>query len=180
MLEDEANAPRRPEILIYREPDVECQTVFGKTATSSGVRAALLAWQPPMPRPALRVAAIEASLPSFDRLHFGGHHFARGTEFAEAIARIAGRPDLSIRPASWSLVHLGAPFFTFFRQLLEMRYLWQQDLQLVCRLTAVANRARQTKGATTARTSHESAPHRATATALPLLPNSARFAVCRW
>ena len=37
---------------------------------------------------------------------------------------------LPIGPAPWPLLYLGAPFVTFFRELLEMRYLWQQDVQL--------------------------------------------------
>jgi nucleoside-diphosphate-sugar epimerase len=88
------------------------------------------AYLPDLAAAIVRIAAIEASLPAFDRFNFGGHYFARGIGFAEAIARVAGNPALPIGPAPWPLLYLGAPFVTFFRELLEMRYLWQQDLQL--------------------------------------------------
>jgi len=88
------------------------------------------AYLPDLAAAIVRIAAIEASLPAFERLHFGGHYFARGIAFAEAIAQVAGNPALPIGPAPWPLLYLGAPFVTFFRELLEMRYLWQQDVQL--------------------------------------------------
>jgi nucleoside-diphosphate-sugar epimerase len=49
---------------------------------------------------------------------------------AEAIARAAGNPGLPIRPLPWALFYAAAPFSTFFREALEMRYLWQVSLKL--------------------------------------------------
>jgi nucleoside-diphosphate-sugar epimerase len=88
------------------------------------------AYLPDLAAAIVRVAAIEADLPAFERLHFGGHYFGRGIAFAEAIARVAGNPALPIGPAPWPLLYLGAPFVSFYRELLEMRYLWQQDIEL--------------------------------------------------
>ncbi len=77
-----------------------------------------------------RLAEIEASLPPFDRLNFGGHWIPRGVQMAQAIVRVVGDPNLPIRRLPWTLVYAGAPFSTFMREALEMRYLWQVPLRL--------------------------------------------------
>jgi hypothetical protein len=38
--------------------------------------------------------------------------------------------ELPVRRFPWPLMYLGAPFVTFFREVLEMRYLWCIPLQL--------------------------------------------------
>jgi nucleoside-diphosphate-sugar epimerase len=77
-----------------------------------------------------RLAAIESGLPAFERLHFGGYWLPRGVEIAEAVARVVGKPDLPIRSMPWALFYAAAPFSTFMREALEMRYLWQVPLRL--------------------------------------------------
>jgi nucleoside-diphosphate-sugar epimerase len=77
-----------------------------------------------------RLAEIEASLPAFDSFHFGGYWLARGVEIAEAVRRVSGVPDLPICSFPWLLFFLGAPFVTFLREALEMRYLWRVPLRL--------------------------------------------------
>lgn len=76
------------------------------------------------------LAAIETALPAFDRFHFGGHWMARGDEIVAAIRRVSGRPDLPMRRLPWIVFHLAAPFATFFREALEMRYLWRTPVRL--------------------------------------------------
>jgi nucleoside-diphosphate-sugar epimerase len=88
------------------------------------------AYLPDLAATIARLADIETTLPSFERLHFGGHWLPRGIEIAEAVARVAGKPDLPIRPFPWALLYVGAPFSTFMREALEMRYLWQVPLRL--------------------------------------------------
>jgi nucleoside-diphosphate-sugar epimerase len=88
------------------------------------------AYLPDLAAAIARLAAIEDSLPAFERLHFGGHWLPRGVEMAEAIARATGNPDLPIRKLPWALVYVAAPFSTFMREALEMRYLWQVPLRL--------------------------------------------------
>jgi len=88
------------------------------------------AYLPDLAETAARLAAIEASLPAFEVLHFGGHWLPRGAEMAAAVRRVCGRPDLPIRRFPWVLIYLGAPFSPFFRELLEMRYLWRIPLRL--------------------------------------------------
>jgi len=89
------------------------------------------AYLPDLAETVARLADIEASLPAFDSFHFGGHWFARGVELAEAVRRVSGEPDLPIRRFPWMLFLLGAPFVTFIREALEMRYLWRVPLRLV-------------------------------------------------
>lgn len=69
-------------------------------------------------------------LPAFARFHFGGHYFPRGVEIAEAVRDVAGKPDLPIRAFPWPLVYLAAPFMETMREVLEVRHLWRETLQL--------------------------------------------------
>jgi len=103
-----------------------------KSVTYPGVREAGHAWAylPDLAATITRLAAIETSLPAFERLNFGGHWLPRGEKIAEAVARAAGNADLPIRSLPWALIYAGAPFSTFMREALEMRYLWQVPLRL--------------------------------------------------
>ena len=66
----------------------------------------------------------------FQTFHMAGHWDATGTGMAEAIHRVLGRPDLPVRRFPWRLVRLAAPVVPLFRELVEMRYLWQQPLRM--------------------------------------------------
>ena len=103
-----------------------------KSVTYPGVHDVGHAWAylPDLATTIARLAAMETSLPAFERLHFGGHWLPRGVEIAKAVARVAGNPDLPIRSLPWVLIYAGAPFSTFMREALEMRYLWQVPLCL--------------------------------------------------
>jgi nucleoside-diphosphate-sugar epimerase len=66
----------------------------------------------------------------YETFHMAGHWDATGTEMAEAIRRAVGRPDLPVRRFPWRLVGLAAPVVPLFRELVEMRYLWQQPVRM--------------------------------------------------
>lgn len=51
-------------------------------------------------------------------------------DFADAIRRAAGAPNAPIRRFPWPAVYLASPFVETFREMLEMRYLWQRSLEL--------------------------------------------------
>ena len=87
------------------------------------------AYLPDMAETIVRLAEREAELPASERFHFGGHILA-GRAMAEAVRRADGNARLPIRGFQWSLVYLGAPFVTFLREVLEMRYLWREDVRL--------------------------------------------------
>jgi nucleoside-diphosphate-sugar epimerase len=103
-----------------------------RSVTYPGVHQAGHAWAylPDLTETFARLADIEASLADFEVVHFGGHWFEHGVEMAEAIRRAAGKPDIPIRALPWPLLYVGAPFVTFMREMIEMRYLWQRPLRL--------------------------------------------------
>jgi nucleoside-diphosphate-sugar epimerase len=88
------------------------------------------AYLPDLAETIARLADIEQTLPPAETLHFGGHWVEPGVEFAKAIARAAGCPHAKIRPAPWLMMRLASPFVELFRELLEMRYLWQAPVRL--------------------------------------------------
>jgi nucleoside-diphosphate-sugar epimerase len=83
---------------------------------------------------AAMIALVErnASHEAYARFHFGGHWDADGGGMARAIGRVAARhgQQAVIGAFPWWLVRLLAPFNETMRELLEMRYLWQQPLRL--------------------------------------------------
>lgn len=88
------------------------------------------AYLPDLAETIARLADIEVSMPAFECFHFGGHFLDPGIQIAEAIRRVSGNPDLPIRKFPWIVVFLGAPFVTFLREAIEMRYLWRIPLRL--------------------------------------------------
>ena len=88
------------------------------------------AYLPDVAETLARLLDREEKLPPFARFHFDGHWFERGIGMAEAIRRVAGRPDLPIRRLPWWVLRLAAPAVPLFREILEMRYLWRVPLRL--------------------------------------------------
>jgi len=72
----------------------------------------------------------KAELGTFEVFHFGGHWFEKGIEMAHAIQRVVGEPRPRIRAFPWVLVYAASPFVTVFREMLELRYLWQRPVRL--------------------------------------------------
>lgn len=72
----------------------------------------------------------DADLAPFERFHFGGHWTAPGIEMAEAIRRVVANPKLPIGALPWWLIRLVSPLNETFREMLEMRYLWQRPIRL--------------------------------------------------
>ena len=72
----------------------------------------------------------EGDLAEFDVFHFGGHWFEAGIEMAHAIQRVVGEPKPGIRRFPWALAYALSPFVTVFREMLELRYLWQRPVRL--------------------------------------------------
>ena len=89
------------------------------------------------------LADREGTLSHEERLNFGGH-FLEGRGMAEAVTRVLGG-RLPIKPFRWLPVYLGAPFVTFLREVIEMRYLWEVPLRLDNRrLVSLLGREQQT------------------------------------
>jgi nucleoside-diphosphate-sugar epimerase len=61
-----------------------------------------------------------------------GHWDADGTQLGKAICRVARRhgQEAQRKPFAWAMVCAVSPFVTTLRELMEMRYLWREPLQL--------------------------------------------------
>lgn len=72
----------------------------------------------------------ESTLGIFERFHFEGHWDSDGTRMIRAIVSVVGRSNIRVRAFPWTLLTLLSPFKTLFREMREMRYLWEQPLRL--------------------------------------------------
>ena len=67
---------------------------------------------------------------AFERFHLAGHWDPDGGAMVAAIRRAVGRPDLPARAFPWWLLRLASPAVPLFREMAEMRYLWQQPIRM--------------------------------------------------
>jgi len=67
-------------------------------------------------------------LPAFSRFHFSGYRISFN-ELADALRQASNR-DVKVRAFPWWLMRLIAPFAPIVRSLMEMRYLWQHEVNL--------------------------------------------------
>lgn len=91
------------------------------------------AYLPDLARTVERLLQRRAALPAFARLHFGGHWDEDGRDLGRAVQRVVaahGGTEPRLRGFPWWQARLAAPFVTTLRELLEMRYLWQQPVRL--------------------------------------------------
>lgn len=92
------------------------------------------AYLPDVARTMAALIERRRELPPFARFHMAGHWDADGTTMARTIQRVAqrhGHPVPKLKAFPWWLVRLASPFVTTLRELLEMRYLWQQEVRMV-------------------------------------------------
>ncbi|NOW44020.1 nucleoside-diphosphate-sugar epimerase [Novosphingobium sp. SG751A] len=71
-----------------------------------------------------------ADLPAFGSFHMEGHWDHDGRQMVQTIARVLGDPVVPIRPLPWWLLRVAALVATTPREMMEMRYLWQQPVRL--------------------------------------------------
>ncbi|MGZ3376454.1 MAG: NmrA family NAD(P)-binding protein [Phenylobacterium sp.] len=67
-------------------------------------------------------------LAAFEVFHMAGHTVS-GDELVAAMSRVAGR-KLGVNRLPWFALHAIAPFNETFREMLEMRYLWEEPVLL--------------------------------------------------
>jgi nucleoside-diphosphate-sugar epimerase len=77
-----------------------------------------------------RLIERESELADFEVFHFAGHWLAHGDDMAVAIRRAVGDAAIPIKPFPYPLLIALSPFVTLFRELLEMRYLWEKPIGL--------------------------------------------------
>lgn len=88
------------------------------------------AYVPDLARAALDLLDIEERLKSYDVFNFGGTIASPQREFLQQVAEQAGHPGLAIRLLPWSAVKLAAMFDSVVRELIELRYLFDQSVIL--------------------------------------------------
>jgi nucleoside-diphosphate-sugar epimerase len=91
------------------------------------------AYVPDMARTIVELLARPEVLEPFERFHMAGHWDVDGLQMAKAIQRVVARrtghtPRITRTP--WWLLRLAAPFVPTLRELMEMRYLWNEALQM--------------------------------------------------
>ena len=72
----------------------------------------------------------EVELADFERFHFAGHWLERGDDLARSIRRITGDGSIPIKAFPYPVLYALAPFVETYRELLEMRYLWEKPIGL--------------------------------------------------
>ncbi len=95
------------------------------------------AYLPDLAEAIARLIERESELTAFEVFNFGGHFFENGIEMAEAILLAAGVPKAPIKKLPWFVLYAASPFVPLFREIIEMRYLWQVTLKLDNRKLAV-------------------------------------------
>lgn len=99
-----------------------------------GTRGVGHAWSyvPDVARTMLELIERRDTLPAFATFHMAGHWDADGSQVVEAICRVARNHGLKpqSKPFAWAFVRAISPFVTTLRELMEMRYLWREPLQL--------------------------------------------------
>ncbi len=83
------------------------------------------AYLPDVAETMARLIETSRTLDPFAVFHMEGHWDADGTQMIDAIRRAAGNPGLKVGKTPWGLMRLLSPFVELFREVGEMRYLWQ-------------------------------------------------------
>ncbi len=66
----------------------------------------------------------------FATFHMQGHWDADGGQMVAAIRRALGAPALPVKHLPWTAMRLASPLVPLFRELIEMKYLWDQPLRM--------------------------------------------------
>jgi nucleoside-diphosphate-sugar epimerase len=89
------------------------------------------AYLPDLATTVVQLLQREQELADFASFHFAGHWLPAGIEMAHAIQRAVGKAKPPpIRRFPWALAYAASPFVTVFREMLELRYLWQIPVRL--------------------------------------------------
>jgi nucleoside-diphosphate-sugar epimerase len=87
------------------------------------------AYAPDLAETFMRLLDRQADLATHDVFHFNGHWDADGSTMTAAVQRALGG-HVPIRRFFWPQIYLLAPFVTFLRELIEMRWVWREPVRL--------------------------------------------------
>lgn len=114
---------------------------FGQALVKSGSRPRVLtypgrdgighqwAYVPDVAETMARLAERD-DLGSFESFHMDGQWDPDGRRMIGALRRVLGEPGLPVRRLPWGAMRLASPFVPLFRELAEMRYLWEEPVRL--------------------------------------------------
>lgn len=91
------------------------------------------AFLPDVARTMVELARRRDGLPAFASFHMAGHWDVDGREFGRSIQRVMARHGLAqprLKAFPWWMVRLLSPFVATLKELLEMRYLWQEEVRM--------------------------------------------------
>jgi len=111
--------------------------IFGNAAEGKPLRALgdldaahQWAYAPDLARAALDLLALQEGLEAYEVFNFSGYVAAPERDFLEQIAGQSGHAGLAIRVLPWSALKLAAMFDATVRELMELRYLFDQSVIL--------------------------------------------------
>lgn len=90
----------------------------------------LWAYLPDVAETMARLLELSNQLETHSAFHMAGHWDADGTQMIAAIRAASGNPDIKVSTLPWSLMRLMSPFIPSFRELSEMRYLWNNPIRM--------------------------------------------------
>jgi nucleoside-diphosphate-sugar epimerase len=88
------------------------------------------AYLPDVAETMLQLLEKSEILEDFAVFQMEGQWDDNGTRMVEAIRKAVGNPNIKVRKTPWQLMRLLSPFVPLFRELLEMRYLWNVRIQM--------------------------------------------------
>lgn len=88
------------------------------------------AYVPDVAETMVRLVELGDRLPVFANYHMRGHWDEDGSKMIDAIRRVSGNARLKVSRMPWWVLRLAAPFNETLRELMEMRYLWQQPVRM--------------------------------------------------
>ena len=88
------------------------------------------AYLPDVAETMIRLLEWAEMLEPFAAFHMNGHWDADGTFMVQAIRAAVGNPRIPARKMPWLLMRALSPFVPLFRELEEMRYLWNTPIRM--------------------------------------------------
>ena len=88
------------------------------------------AYLPDLGETLARLLDREAELADFESFHFTGHWLAQGDDLVKSVRRVTGDAAIPLKAFPYPLIWALSPFVETFRELLEMRYLWDKPIGL--------------------------------------------------
>jgi nucleoside-diphosphate-sugar epimerase len=88
------------------------------------------AYLPDVAETMVRLMEKAEMLEPFAVFHMEGHWDQDGAQMINAIRTAVGNPNIKVRSLPWWLIRLLSPFVPLFREMSEMRYLWNVSLHM--------------------------------------------------